>query len=333
MACIWRPLGSLIIACAAWLGFGNQPALAVDACPLKLGASVPVTRLGEPPALLVTAGVADTTWRMLFDTGASITVIEGAAALRAGIGKINGNGGHRLFPNAKLNGAGCEVSIAEAPNVPLKLDRLWISVGYVGVTNPIAPLYKNQFDGLLGADALLPYDFEYDPQAGRINIFSQEHCPGKVVYWANEYSEMRFERGDDHRVAVTVKIGGKSLRGIIDTGAGHTSMSWKAASDEFGLMETSPGISSIPSTTLTSDGRALVTSRYTFDAIEFGSLRVRNATVNILPQYSSSWLTRTFGFDDDAPQVIIGMDVLQHLHFYVANAEQKIYFTVVPPPS
>ena len=32
------------------------------------------------------------------------------------------------------------------------------------------------------------------------------------------------------------------------------------------------------------------------------------------------------------PEVIVGMDVLRHLHIYLANAEHKLYITEATPP-
>ena len=312
------------IAAAALVGLSGEPALAAGACELQLSADLPIARLGDPPAIMVMARYGDTPLRMIFDTGASSTIIEG---------RVPGFVGLRWITKDVARGLGGDVAVWHSRNLSLTLGGLTVTLPSVAVTDPRNPLYDNQFDGLLGVDALLPYDFEFDPEAGRIRIFSQEHCPGKVVYWANEYSLIPFKRGRDRKIDVTVRIDGKALAGIIDTGTSHTAMTWQTAEDSFGLTAASPGVSAVDSPILTSVGKRLEASRYTFDSLELGALRVRRASVNLLPPTSPGALEHPFGADAGAPQVIIGMDLLQHLRFYIANAEEMIYFTLARPPA
>jgi predicted aspartyl protease len=312
----------LVIAALAWLGSGQ--ALANQACELRLRANLPIAELGDPPAVVVAARYEDTLLRMIFDTGASTTVLEGS---------VPGFAGLRRLTTGVANGAGGDVAVWHARNLSLGLGGLTLSLPYVAVTDPRNPLYGNRFDGLLGIDALRDYDFEFDPEAGRIRLFSQQHCAGKVVYWANEYSEIPFRRGVDRRIDVAVRIDGRALRGIIDTGSSHTVMSWPDAEDVFGLTTDSPDIQAADGRTLTSDGKLVDASRKTFQSLDLGALRVRNVSVNLLPHSASGSLPRPFEVDEASPQIVIGMDLLQHLRFYVANAEEMIYFTLVQPPA
>jgi predicted aspartyl protease len=311
-------------AAAAFTWLGGGPALAGQSCELKLDASLPIARMGDPPTIIVAARHGDTPLRLIFDTGASDTLLEGQVVSVVDL--------RRLSRDA-ASGAGGDIPVWHSRNVSLVLGGLTLNLPYVTVTDPHNRLYGGQFDGLLGVDALLAYDFEFDPEASRIRVFSQEHCRGQVVYWANEYSEIPFTRGRDHKIDVAARIDGKPLRGIIDTGASHTSMNWAVAQDSFGLTPTSAGVSVAARQTLTSDGKLIEASRYTFDTLELGPLRVHSASVNILPQSASATLGHPFGIDEDPPEVVIGMDLLQHFRFYVANAENMIYFTLARPPA
>ena len=318
----------LCLAVAALAGLGAPRAWA-SACELKLDASLAIARLpgaaqDDPPPVVVAARHEDTPLQLIFDTGAATTLIEGSVPGFIGL--------HR-FTESVANGAGGGIALRHVTNLSLTLGDLTVTIASVAVTDPRTPLYGGQFDGLLGVDALRAYDFELDPAAGRIRIFSQDHCRSGVVYWAREYSEFPFHRDRDGRIAVPVTIDGKTLRGIIDTGASHTSMNWQIAADAFGLTPTSPGVMAVTHRVLSSDGRQLAAARYQFDTVEFGALRIHNAPVTILPTLAPEDLPHAFSHDDEGPQIAIGMDVLQHLRFYVANGEEMIYFTIASPPA
>jgi predicted aspartyl protease len=41
-------------------------------------------------------------------------------------------------------------------------------------------------DGLLGPDIMSNYDVDLDFADAKFSLFSQDHCPGKVVYWTKD---------------------------------------------------------------------------------------------------------------------------------------------------
>ncbi len=295
--------------------------VAAETCQVKPMATLPMMVMGNSSTFVVPVTIANRPLRMLFDTGAAITILEGQVALQLGIHLA-------AHPTAHLAGIGGEADAWEMMSLPVMLDR---SNTYPSalITDPAKPLYQGAFDGILGADAFFFADFEVDPQSKRVNLF-REYCPGQVVYWANEYSTIPFKRGEQNQLEIQVNLNGRKLRGIIDTGNSHTSMSWKAAGEIFDLTPASAGVSA-NGKTLTADGRSLDVAQYTFDTLELGDLKIRHAIVDLLPQYSTNVLTDVFGLNDWSPQIIIGMDLLRHLRFYVANKDRMIYFTVVPP--
>ena len=216
----------------------------------------------------------------------------------------------------------------------LALDHKSLGPRLVLASNPTELMYGNEFDGILGGDITDDFDEEFDPTAMRINFFMRKHCPGQVVYWANEYSTIPYKISAERQwIEFPIKVNGTALRGMLDTGDSHTSMRWQTASDRFGLTTTSPGVYGLPTTTLTSDGSKLPTAQYSFDTIELGDLKIHHATVNLLPQYSQDILSDLFGTEDWGPQIILGMDVLRQLRFYISRNDRAIYFTVPPPPA
>ena len=319
-----RDLAVLVAAFVIGLIDAPGVSMAADGCELKLALSLPATVMGQADTILVPARIGDRSLRMLFDTGAAFTLIEGKVAEEAGL---------RLPARRtmRIAGLGGEADVFRVPLVPLALDRATLDQPFIFVTDPQKLLYQNQFDGLLGLATTGRFDIEIDLQALRINLFLADHCPGQVVYWADEYSTIPFKRSAQNLIEVAVKIDGETLRGIIDTGASHTSISWRAAHDDFKLTTSSPGVYSAGAAR-TADGRSLSAAQFTFDTLEVGELKVRHPVVRIIEQYSMNILT-DLGMDDWAPQVVIGMDLLKHLRLYVANKERMIYFTVAPPPA
>jgi hypothetical protein len=45
--------------------------------------------------------------------------------------------------------------------------------------------------GILGMDFLSRFDIEPDVTKGKFNLYSQDHCPGQVVYWSDTYASSR----------------------------------------------------------------------------------------------------------------------------------------------
>jgi hypothetical protein len=45
-------------------------------------------------------------------------------------------------------------------------------------------------EGTLGHEYLRYFDLDFDFAGGKLNLFSPDHCAGKVVYWAKEYTDV-----------------------------------------------------------------------------------------------------------------------------------------------
>src|SRR5581483_4692371 len=48
--------------------------------------------------------------------------------------------------------------------------------------------------GALGFDMFSKVDFKLDFRNKKLNLYSQEHCPGAVVSWADNYASTRLRR-------------------------------------------------------------------------------------------------------------------------------------------
>ena len=128
-----------------------------------------------------------------------------------------------------------------------------------GVDLMIWPDPAAQFDGLLAGDILERYDVELNFVTRKANLFSPDHCEGKVIYWpATALAVVPFTmshpaRGNpdepfsimhalpDTHIRVPVTLDGKTFTAIIDTGAATTSMSAATAKAAFGVAADLPG--------------------------------------------------------------------------------------------
>ena len=187
-------------------------------------------------------------------------------------------------------------------------------------------------DGIIGPDILQVFDVDFDFAHKRLNLFSPDHCEGKVVYWAKSYSDAEFKLGDGYHIQFVTNLDGHSLRSILDTGSRLTWLSMKYAAQMFSLDETSPGVER---TDMNFGGKSLY--RKAFQSLTLSGIAVENPVIYLRPDLDAQSFSREhsekeasdpiYGDTLDSPPLIFGMNVLSKLHLYVAYKEHKLYFT------
>lgn len=229
------------------------------------------------------------------------------------------------------------------------VDRLGVGgAGAPGVHLIIQPQHSQtgveKFEGTLAPDLLRNFDLDFDFARHTLNFFSQQHCEGKVVYWANSYAVVPFstDTGSGH-IEVPVTLDGKDFTALIDTGAAHTLLSAAAARDNYGLTPDSPGMMPVPGKT----PDALVRYAYRFKTLTLNGIAVNNPMIGILRDAAekSFWKRHDEMLDRDPVygvrfqpnRVTVGMNVLRKLHLYIAYKEKTLYVTAadagVPAPA
>jgi hypothetical protein len=137
----------------------------------------------------------------------------------------------------------------------------------------------------------------------------------------------------DTHIRVPVTLDGKTFTAVVNTAAPNSTMSAKTAEFIFGIKADSPG--SIPLGTVGGDPDHKVFG-HIFSSLSFGDVAVTNAHIAIIPDLLGSkdpdnGLTTgsLIQHVDDGlgSEVTIGMDVLKHLHLYIAYHERKLYIT------
>ena len=195
--------------------------------------------------------------------------------------------------------------------------------------------------GLLAPDILKHYDVSIDFGASTLSLLSQDHCPGKVIYWqASAVAVVPMVLLASAHIVVPVKLDGQPITAIVDTGATNTTLKLPTAESQFGLKLGSPDA---PSSGHLEGLPSATTYSHKFKSLEFEGIAVNNLTIEIIPDRVGDIIananaapTGTRIADrrtgEARPDMLIGMDVLRHLHLYIAYKEEKLYITPAGEP-
>lgn len=196
------------------------------------------------------------------------------------------------------------------------------------------------FDGIFSTGRFLHDDIELDFGSERLNIFSTDHCDGRVVYWPHDATAVVPIDMTRSHLEIPVMLDGHPMVAILDTGATRTVLNLDRAVRKLNF---SPDASIAPNS-LKDDPEGKIYPRR-FSSLSFEGVAIGNPVVVIRPMQfgggKNSDNRTTLGsraehLDDQAnrlsPDMIIGMDVLRHLHMYLAVEERKLYITAAGGP-
>jgi predicted aspartyl protease len=192
-----------------------------------------------------------------------------------------------------------------------------------------------QMGGTLAADLLRHYDVDLDFANRKVGLFSQDHCPGKVVYWqAQAVAVIPMRVVSSGHIIVPVMLDGRQFDAVLDTGSYNTYLSLEAAQRVYGLTPDSPELQRIKG----ADGpNSIPVYRHTFSTLTLEGISIANPPVYIwhdVTKYSlasqspaGGWRFRDADESGGMTDMILGLHELRNLHVYIAYEEQKIYVT------
>lgn len=172
--------------------------------------------------------------------------------------------------------------------------------------------------GTLAPALLANYDVEIDPSHQKLNLFSPDHCPGKVVYWTHApVAAVPMRLDSSLHIIVPAKLDGQHFEATIDTGSSRSLLIDDLVQDKLKLNSPAPGAQSISGISHSATMR--------FNSLAFGDIAVSNPQMLILKDRDLL---------ADRTPMIIGMDVLSHLHIYISYKEHMLYVSAAdaPPP-
>jgi predicted aspartyl protease len=300
----------------------NGAAQAAETCQLKQVASIPVS-IGASGRILMDVSINDHPVKLLLDTGASFSLLDRGFAQQAGLSLTEtGTIGYGLTGHG-INQA-TRVDRLQLGNAVSRGSDFAVGDTSAGGSGAV---------GLFGADYLYNYDVEFDLAANRVKLYSQDHCPGQVVYWAKEYFRLplSFTRYGK-RIDADIQVEGKPLRALIDTGASGIAMRLAVARRLFDIDPEAEGLRHRKSTGI--DG-SVDTFSHVFDSLTFGDITLRNTTIAIADIDMGKGRSNPGSHMSGAVEqedILIGMPLLRKLHFFIAYSEPALYFTLAEPP-
>ncbi len=287
--------------------------------PPKLLNQVQMSRAGHGEVDLIPATVNGVKQNFVFDTGGFFSQIGPAAAAALHLPVTSGE--RELYD---VRGA---VSRDQAEIDSFTLGRVTRQHLALQLSPNVGAFDGNPIDGILALDMLADADAELDFGTDMLKQFSEDHCPGAGVTWKPPAIAMVPIAMARNHLTVPVTLDGHAFDAVIDTGASDTALTEAAARRIFGL---TPGDADTPPYGELNGDPALPTYIHWFKTLAFGQVSVGEPGVLVIPDSS--------GPDDRnrarmaIPDLILGMDVLRHLHIYLAMGEHKMYVTPAMEP-
>ena len=196
------------------------------------------------------------------------------------------------------------------------------------------------YDGYLTGDFFRQYDVELDFAGKRVAWLTPSTCtdPNQAVFWAHtEVAAIPVSLAKDGRYQMQASVGGHVIYAELDTSSPNTIMRRDIAEHD---VELTAGKNMVPLGDL-KDGMGLQIYVSKFPEIIFAGGGVTADNVPVLIQdYSTRpaldradvlGLRGVLGSHERIPDLVIGMDVLQHLHMYVVPGVGRVYVTEAGP--
>ena len=316
---------SLVLATLLLTAVNAGPALAGAACgPLKTLTSLDVKpdQAGRP---MITAMINDKPVALLVDTGGGLSSLT-----KRTVAELNLETSESRIQLTNIAG-GSENLEVRLPSIVLgglRLEGPYFMV-LPGDADGRPPI--EIFGGLLGSEMLRNVDFDFDFAANKVNLVSQDHCAGNVVYWqAPAVAVVPFTFSAAGHITFRMELDGRRVNAMLDTGAAITVLNLDIARRTFRVDVNAPDVEKVGEI-----GRSQTSVyRKQFKTIAFEGVTVTNPMITMYPDLmggSSLGETRTGSMIRDArsglPDVILGMNVLSEMHVYIASKERKLYIT------
>jgi len=261
---------------AALLSFVQARA---EECQLKLEASVNVQRMADG-LILVPVAIEDQPFHLMLNTGSVITSTLSesvATSLHLGIFPMR----EQIFDSAgHVINHGANVKDFTLGRIHMDRTQFIVSPWFQSSNSDIA--------GTLGPELIRRFDLDIDPAANKMQLFSQDHCPGKVVYWTKDWTDAPIKLLRSGHVAIDVELDGKPVTALLDTGFVRTVLSMTAARRLFGLDQNSPKLVE----TENNGPNAKSVFHYRFDKLSFAGIAINHPDVVLLQDKISKPLTQ-----------------------------------------
>ena len=319
---------------ASNLAMAVSPAQAVQQCgPLQFAISLPIS-LDYSHIPLIPAAIGDRQVKLLVSTGGVNNTITKRLVREMDLSTapsstvILGANGVRSDQMAKL------------PSITLgtaRAENIYFLVG-TGLDNP-EDTRPEAFSGEIAPERLVKFDADFDFLNKKLNLVSQDHCPGQVLHWVPMGSGVKvaivpFSLDNSGHVTFPARLDGKRVNALISTGNPDTSLSLDVAQRDFGFKPDAPDVKKIGE-----QQGGYTTNVYSkkFNSITIEGIEIKNPTMRIRSdltgfQYEAPRIGSIITPSRGIPPISLGMNVLARLHVYIAYKERRLYLTAAEPP-
>ncbi|WP_186455748.1 pepsin/retropepsin-like aspartic protease family protein [Nitrospirillum pindoramense] len=260
--------------------------------------------------------------RVALSTGSSKTTLTEAAAQRLGLEVTPLPMAHRvLTPGRGVREIG-SASVESLTVGGWQADHLSLQVVAVGAGN---------VDLVLGQDVFSQADVELDFAHNAVRFFQPHGCEGvPLAYWADTYAEAGMQYAQDPRRRfsnrIWVRLNGHEFLARLSTGTRYSTLSDTIAHQQ-GVYEGDPGVTKLAMIG-PQDSEKYPLSVGTFNSLAIGDETLNNVKLRFTrfnPDFRSDLGRHTWG-------LILGMDFIRSHRIFIANSQDKIYFTNVSRP-
>lgn len=181
-------------------------------------------------------------------------------------------------------------------------------------------------------------DLEMDMAARKLKFFSQDHCPGSVVYWTQAFTRMPMEVQEFGFIRPKMMLDGKPITVALNLNE-PSQMAMSDANKLFGLGETSPGMT--PAGTKP-DGMNMY--HYPFKSLGTEELKISNPPIAVLdardkncsgyqmvdfsdPSHQHTIEAQQLASCYGGAELSLGYSVLNKLHMYFSIKEKLMYIS------
>jgi hypothetical protein len=319
----WTHRGAFTASLVLYLVLIFASAARAEDCSLHLMASLPITE-GPNGEILVPVELNGTTELFIVDTDGIYSSVTQATADALHLEQLPLPTGAELY---RSDGSRVKqmavVDTVAVGNTEAKRFHMLVEPNFGG---------NIKVGGSLGPDLLKMFDLDFDFASKKLNLMSQDHCDGKVVYWTTAYTEVPFKLfGGDH-IRVEMTLDGQDVDASIDTAENTTSVSTAYAYRRFELDPKSAGVEQYGDPSNPS-------YRYHFKSLSLGGIAVTNPLITLMPDVAQaayrsehnekSFTDPIYGNHLDVPELLFGSNILRKLHLYIAYKEHKLYATTV----
>lgn len=315
---------SFTALCFIALGAALSAAYGDDCKPLARVERVTLMASPDLRRLYVPVEIGGKPVELLLDTGADVTLVDRWLADELGLQTRDSP--VRIFDlTGKTSDRYVETSF--------KLGRLaWPKFKLQVEAQPQNPNEPGRA-GLLGASFLAFFDVAIDPAGKTLDLISQDHCPDQVIFWpATAVAKMPFTL-DGGSIIVSLKLDGRPVKAILDTGAATSTLRIRTAERFFDIK---PGSPDAPVSGVLNGDERFTTYHHVFKSLDFDGVVVNNLDIDLIPDR----VTREFNEKPTGSMIgvtpesisapmLIGMDILRHTRFFIAYKTRMLYVT--PP--